>query len=200
MVGEIRDKETADLAVQAALTGHVVLSTIHTNSAAGVLPRLLDMGVEPFLVASTINTVIGQRLVRRICAKCKEEYKSTPAETKSIRDSLDNILPKNEKEMGHAKEDLGYDIIPLAGVDSYNLFRGKGCNECTKGYKGRSGIYEVFGISDAVEKLLTNHASTSELQKQAQLDGMVTMRQDGYLKALNGVTTTSEVARVASEI
>jgi type IV pilus assembly protein PilB len=200
MVGEIRDQETADLAVQAALTGHVVLSTIHTNSAAGVLPRLLDMGVEPFLVASTINTVIGQRLVRRVCNKCKEEYQSTPAETQSIRESLDLILPKNAEEMKKATDDLGYDIIPLAGAASYTLFRGKGCNQCTKGYKGRSGIYEVFGMSDAVEKLLSSHASTSDLQKQAQADGMITMRQDGYLKALNGVTTTSEVARVASEI
>lgn len=200
MVGEIRDKETADLAVQAALTGHVVLSTIHTNSASGVLPRLLDMDVEPFLVASTINTVIGQRLVRRICKKCKEEYESSPAETLLIKESIDNILPKSEADMEKAKEDLGYDILPFAGATSYTLFRGKGCSECTKGYKGRSGIYEVFGMSDSVEKLLVARASTSEIQTQAQKDGMVTMRQDGYLKALNGVTTTSEVARVAAEV
>lgn len=200
MVGEIRDKETADLAVQAALTGHVVLSTIHTNSASGVLPRMLDMGVEPFLVASTINTVIGQRLVRRICKKCKEEYQSTPAETLLMRESLDSILPKTEADLAKAKEDLGYDVIPLAGQESYTLYRGKGCNECTNGYKGRSGIYEVFAMSDHIEKLLASHASTSEIQTQAQKDGMVTMRQDGYLKALNGVTTTSEVARVAAEV
>jgi type II secretory ATPase GspE/PulE/Tfp pilus assembly ATPase PilB-like protein len=109
-------------------------------------------------------------------------------------------LPKSEKDMPKATADLGYDILPLAGAKSYTLYRGKGCNECTNGYKGRSGIYEVFGMSDSVEKLLVARASTSEIQAQAQRDGMVTMRQDGYLKALNGVTTTSEVARVAAEV
>jgi len=199
MVGEIRDQETADLAVQSALTGHVVLSTIHTNSAAGVLPRLLDMGVEPFLVASTINTVIGQRLVRRICSKCRFEYKANDAEIASIKETLGEVLPKAKGEIAKAQDDLGYDTLPLAGDTAYTLFKGKGCSECTNGYKGRSGIYEVFGMTDAMEKLLVAHSTTSQIQVQAQNDGMVTMKQDGYLKALNGITTLEEVARVASD-
>lgn len=199
MVGEIRDQETADLAVQSALTGHVVLSTIHTNSASGVLPRLLDMGVEPFLVASTINTVIGQRLVRRICTKCKYEYKANDAEIASIKQTLNGVLPTAKGDVAKAEDDLGYDNLPLAGDSAYTLFKGKGCNDCTNGYKGRSGIYEVFGMTDAMEKLLVAHSTTSQIQDQAQHDGMVTMKQDGYLKALNGITTLEEVARVASD-
>src|SRR4249919_3179107 len=112
LVGEIRDKETADLAVQAALTGHVVLSTIHTNSAAGVLPRMLDMGIEPFLIASTINTVIGQRLVRRLCPKCKTEFDTNEAQTKSVDETLGAILPKHKDDLEKAKKDIGYEIIP----------------------------------------------------------------------------------------
>src|ERR1035437_2595665 len=111
LVGEIRDKETADLAVQAALTGHVVLSTIHTNSAAGVLPRMLDMGIEPFLIASTINTVIGQRLVRKLCEKCKEPYDSNAAETKSLMGTLENVLPKTKGELEKIKKAVGYDVV-----------------------------------------------------------------------------------------
>src|ERR1035437_453139 len=114
LVGEIRDKETADLAVQAALTGHVVLSTIHTNSAAGVLPRLLDMGIEPFLIASTVNTVIGQRLVRKLCEKCKVAYDSNAAETKSLKTTLENVLPKTKANVEMVKKDVGYDVVPVA--------------------------------------------------------------------------------------
>jgi type IV pilus assembly protein PilB len=200
MVGEVRDKETADLAVQAALTGHVVLSTIHTNSAAGVLPRLLDMNIEPFLIASTVNTVIGQRLVRKVCDKCREEYKSTDTETASIKQELEQILPKTKEEVEKLKKDLGYDVLPLATDTAYTLYRGKGCSNCTNGYKGRMGIYEVFGMSDAMEKLLAKRSTTSEIQRQAEADGMVTMKQDGYLKALNGLTTLEEVARVAADV
>ena len=199
MVGEIRDEETANLAVQSALTGHVVLSTIHTNSAAGVLPRLLDMTIEPFLVASTVNTVIGQRLVRRICDKCTEQRQSTAAETKSIQETLGKVLPANEADMGRAKEDLGFDILPLANQTAYTLFKGKGCKECTDGYKGRIGIYEVFAMSDEMEKLLATKGTTSQIQTQAEKQGMIAMKQDGYLKALNGLTTLEEVARVASD-
>lgn len=199
MVGEIRDRETGDLAVQAALTGHVVLSTLHTNSAAGVLPRLLDMGVEPFLVSSTVNTVIGQRLVRKVCQKCKEEYQSSQTQTIALKKLLGDLLPKKESDAAKLKEDLGYDILPNADSESFTLFKGKGCNECTNGYKGRVGIYEVFGMSDAMEKLLADRATTSQVQAQAQKDGMVSMKQDGYLKALNGLTTLEEVARVAAD-
>lgn len=199
MVGEIRDQETASLAVQSSLTGHVVLSTIHTNSAAGVLPRLLDMKVEPFLVASTVNTVIGQRLVRRVCDKCTKERPATQAEIESIQATLKAILPKKKEDLPKVKEDLGYDTLPLGDQSAYTLFEGAGCKDCKDGYKGRIGIYEVFPMSEAMEKLLTSKATTTQVQIQAQADGMITMKQDGYLKALNGMTTLAEVARVASD-
>lgn len=201
MVGEIRDRETADLAVQAALTGHVVLSTLHTNSAAGVLPRMLDMQVEPFLIASTINTVIGQRLVRRLCEKCRVESKTSPAETETIKKTLSGVLPKDKSELKEKAEDLGYDSLPLGGQSEYTLYRANasGCSVCIKGYKSRIGIYEVFAMTEAMEKLLIEHATTSHIQNQAQKDGMLTMKQDGYLKMLTGLTTIEEVARVAAD-
>jgi type IV pilus assembly protein PilB len=199
LVGEIRDKETADLAVQAALTGHVVLSTIHTNSAAGVLPRMLDMGIEPFLIASTINTVIGQRLVRKLCEKCKQPVDSNEAETKSVIETLGEVLPASKAEVEKVKKDIGYDVIPLADDKTFKLYKAVGCKECSKGYRGRIGIYEVFSMSDEMEKLLLQHATTSDVQKQAAKDGMLTMKQDGYFKALNALTTLEEVARVAAD-
>ena len=200
LVGEIRDKETADLAVQAALTGHVVLSTIHTNSASGVLPRLLDMGIEPFLIGSTINTVIGQRLVRKLCEKCKEAYDTPDVESKSIIDTIGEVFPKTKTDVDRVKEDIGYDFIPLAETKTFKAWHAKGCNECGNlGYKGRIGIYEVFAMTPAMEKLLLSHATTTEIQIQAQKDGMLTMKQDGYFKALNGLTTLQEVARVAAD-
>lgn len=199
MVGEIRDKETADLAVQAALTGHVVLSTLHTNSAAGVLPRLLDMNIEPFLIASTINTVIGQRLVRRLCDKCLTEYQSSKVETDSINRTLGKILPKTAADVAKAAEELGYDNLPLSGASAYTLYKASGCSECTSGYKGRVGIYEVFTMTESIEKLLIKRATTGEIQTQAQADGMITMKQDGYLKVLAAVSSMEEVARVASD-
>lgn len=199
MVGEIRDKETADLAVQASLTGHVVLSTLHTNSASGVLPRLLDMGIEPFLIASTVNTVIGQRLVRRLCENCKTTYQATPAEVQSINQVLGPILPKSAAETAQAGEYLGYDNLPNAFQNAYTLFKAPGCNECNKGFRGRMGIYEVFNMNATMEQLLVRHATTSEVQAQAEKDGMITMKQDGYLKALAGITSLEEVARVAAD-
>lgn len=198
MVGEIRDKETANLAVQAALTGHLVFSTLHTNSAAGVLPRLLDMGVEPFLIASTVNTVIGQRLVRRVGDE-KIERQSTLAETKAINQVVGDILPKNDKERSETKAKLGYENLPLKNENAYTLYEGKPSKSSPKGYKGRIGIHEVFNISEKIEQLIINHATSSAIQGQAQKEGMVTMRQDGYLKALEGVTTLDEVNRVAAE-
>jgi len=202
MVGEIRDTETADLAVQSALTGHVVLSTLHTNSAPGVLPRLLDMNVEPFLIASTVNTVIGQRLVRQLCPKCRVESKTTEAEAQSIAATLGNVLPKTAGDQAAVGQDLGYDGLPLAGQNAYTLFKAnpEGCNNCAKGYKGRMGIYEVFAMTEGIEKLLgATSATTTQVQDQAQADGMLTMKQDGYLKVLSGITTLEEVARVAAD-
>jgi type IV pilus assembly protein PilB len=199
LVGEIRDKETADLAVQAALTGHVVLSTIHTNSAAGVLPRLLDMDIEPFLIASTVNTVVGQRLVRKLCEKCKTPYQTNEMQTKSIIDTIGEVLPVSKDDLEKVKDDIGYDVIPLANTKEFKVYAPKGCSECVKGYKGRIGIYEVFAMTEDMEKLLLNRSTTSEIQNQAQSDGMLTMKQDGYFKVLSGLTTLEEVARVAAD-
>lgn len=197
MVGEIRDKETAQLAVQAALTGHLVFSTLHTNSAAGILPRLLDMGIEPFLIASTVHTVIGQRLVRRI-GDDKTSYQSDKAETAAIQATLGNILPSTEAERITAAKDLGYDNLPLKGQNAYTLFKGTDTPETPGGYKGRMGLYEVFGVSEAIQDLILKRSTSAEIQKQARIEGMVTMREDGYLKALTGQTTLAEVNRVAA--
>jgi type IV pilus assembly protein PilB len=198
MVGEIRDKETAQLAVQAALTGHLVFSTLHTNSAAGILPRLLDMGIEPFLIASTVRTVIGQRLVRRVSEKVKEPYQSTAAETSAIISNIGKFLPKDAATMPAVAEDMGYESLPLAGQNAYTLYKGKDGPETPGGYKGRMGLYEVFEIDEPIQKLILNRATSSEIQRAAQEQGMVTMREDGYFKALAGQTTIDEVNRVAA--
>lgn len=195
MVGEIRDSETAQLAVQAALTGHLVFSTLHTNSAAGVLPRLLDMGIEPFLIASTVNTVIGQRLVRRLAPQ-KEVYKSNNFETESINTTVGHLLPKTRDEVAAVSQDLGYDSLPLANQSEYDLAMGKNTPLTPGGYVGRAGLYEVMEITEDIQNLIVKHATSAEIQHMAVEQGMITMRQDGYLKALDGVTTLDEVNRV----
>ncbi len=197
MVGEIRDPETANLAVQAALTGHLVFSTLHTNSAAGILPRLLDMGIEPFLIASTVRTVIGQRLVRRV--EGGEPYQSAAPETAAIKQYLGTLLPEKEADMKKVAEDLGYPSLPLRNQNAYTLFKGKDAPDAPGGYKGRMGLYEVFGVSEKIQDLIMKRASSAEIQKAAQAEGMITMQQDGYLKALAGKTTLSEVNRVAAD-
>jgi type II secretory ATPase GspE/PulE/Tfp pilus assembly ATPase PilB-like protein len=199
MVGEIRDKETAQLAVQAALTGHLVFSTLHTNSAAGILPRLLDMGVEPFLIASTVHTVIGQRLVRRIADGGKQTYQSSPAEAAAIQATLGALLPASADKVAAAAQDLGYKSLPLASQTAYTLTKGTDGPDTPGGYKGRMGLYEVFEVSQAVQGLIMQRATSSQIEKAAQAEGMITMRQDGYLKALDGRTTLAEVNRVAAE-
>lgn len=198
MVGEIRDGETASLAVQAALTGHLVFSTLHTNSAAGVLPRLLDMGIEPFLIASTVNTIIGQRLVRKI-AKRRETYESTPIETQNIKSTVGHLLPKTKEDVARVSADLGYKDLPLAGQTSYTLVRGIDTPQTPHGYSGRAGIYEVMDVNTDIQKLIIEHSTSSEIQRLAVSQGMITMRQDGYLKALSGITTIEEVNRVTSD-
>lgn len=198
MVGEIRDAETAQLAVQAALTGHLVFSTLHTNSAAGVLPRLLDMGIEPFLIASTVNTIIGQRLVRQV-AKRRETYQSTPIETQNIMATIGHLLPKTKEEVAKVSADLGYKDLPLAGQSAYTLVRGIDTPQTPHGYSGRVGIYEVMDVNQDIQKLIVTHATSSEIQRLAVSQGMITMRQDGYLKALAGITTLEEVNRVTSD-
>ncbi len=198
MVGEIRDGETASLAVQAALTGHLVFSTLHTNSAAGVLPRLLDMKIEPFLIASTVNTIIGQRLVRRVSTK-RENYQSSPIETQNIMATIGHLLPKTPADVAKVSADLGYKDLPLAGQSAYTLVRGIDTPQTPHGYSGRAGIYEVMDVNDDIQKLIVNHSTSSEIQRLAVSQGMITMRQDGYLKALAGVTTIEEVNRVTSD-
>ena len=198
MVGEIRDGETAGLAVQAALTGHLVFSTLHTNSAAGVLPRLLDMEIEPFLIASTVNTIIGQRLVRRV-AKKRETYQSSPIETQNIMATVGHLLPKTKEEVEQVSRDLGYEALPLAGQSAYTLVRGIDTPQTPGGYSGRAGIYEVMDVNEQIQALIVNRATSADIQRLAVSQGMITMRQDGYLKALAGVTTLEEVNRVTSD-
>jgi type IV pilus assembly protein PilB len=197
MVGEIRDKETAQLAVQAALTGHLVFSTLHTNSAAGVLPRLLDMDIEPFLIASTVNTIIGQRLVREI-GGTQQPYDSSEAETATIKSVLSDVLPKTESQMSATANSLGYQALPLSGQNAYTLYKGVDSAKAPGGYKGRTGIYEVFNLDSKIEKLVVKRSASIEIQQAAREQGMLTMRQDGYLKALAGITTVDEVNRVAA--
>lgn len=199
MVGEIRDSETANLAVQAALTGHLVLSTLHTNSAAGILPRLLDMGIEPFLLASTLNTVIGQRLVRRVAEK-REAYASTDIETKQINDLIGELLPQSQQQVAMVSEDLGYPGLPVYNPSGYTLVRGIEDRDTPGGYKGRAGLYETIEVDDDIQKLIISHSTSSEIMKIAKMKGTLTMRQDGMLKSLSGITTISEVNRVASDL
>jgi type IV pilus assembly protein PilB len=184
MVGEIRDSETAELAVQASLTGHLVFSTLHTNSAAGALPRLLDMGMEPFLLASSITLVMAQRVVRMISAE-KEEY-APPAEVeKDIKEVLGPLYDGWVKSKG------------LEGKPM-KLYRGiKSKSNNDSGYEGRVGIFEVVQMNDIIARLVLEHQTASAIEKQAITDGMMLMKQDGYLKALDGITTIEEVLRVA---
>lgn len=180
LVGEIRDRETADLAIQAALTGHLVFSTLHTNDASGALPRLLDMGAEPYLLASSMTCIVAQRVVRKIHDDCKEAY---PAD------------PKIVEEM---KTELGTLWQPPVGETK--LYRGKGDEECgNSGYLGRVGLFEVLPITEKVSKLILERASASDIDKLAKEEGMISLKQDGYLKVTEGVTTVEEVLRVAQE-
>lgn len=196
MVGEIRDAETAQLAIQAALTGHLVFSTLHTNSAAGILPRLLEMGIEPFLIASTVRTVIGQRLVRRIAGPVAAE--STALEADAIRRTIGAFLPNSQEDMAAVCADIGYDSLPLSTQNAYTLYQGTDKPETPGGYKGRMGLYEVFNVTEDIQQLILKQATSAEIQRVAQAQGMLTMRQDGYLKALAGTTTLTEVNRVAA--
>lgn len=210
MVGEIRDGETADLAVQAALTGHLVFSTLHTNNAATCLPRLLDMGIEPFLIASTVRVVVGQRLVRRLCPDCKQEYKPEDGELTTIAEMFglknkETITRLGQLEVEAAKEGIGKDIGDKMSVGSSNitrLFRAKkdGCDACGhSGYKGRMGIYEVLPVSESIQQLITSNATSATIQEEAIKEGMITMQADGLVKALRGQTSIEEILRVTRE-
>jgi len=181
LVGEIRDQETTELAIQAALTGHLVFSTLHTSSAAGALPRLIDMGAETFLLASTITASLGQRISRKICEGCKTSYTPPREIVAEIRKALGDMMPKVEDSQ-------------------VKLYKGTGCERCGhSGFLGRIGIYEVMAISEAIAKLILQRADSTSIEKQAKLEGMITIKQDGYLKVLDGLTTIDEILRVAQE-
>jgi len=176
MVGEIRDKETAELAIQASLTGHLVFSTLHTNSASGALPRLLDMEMEPFLLASSMTCIVGQRICRKVCESCKEAYEPAAA-----------VVADVKKVLG-----------PLLITTKIQFYRGKKCAECNgTGYSGRIGIFEVLPVTEKIGRLILEHSPSSKIETEAKLNGMIDMKQDGYLKTLEGVTTLEEVLRVA---
>ncbi len=180
LVGEIRDKETTDLALQAALTGHLVFSTLHTSNAAGALPRLLDLGAENFLLSSTITAILGQRIVRKICQFCKEAYVPPPP-----------LIVEMQKALGK---------LFTADPRAVKLYRGKGCEKCgDSGYTGREGIFELLVISNKIAQLILQHPDAALIENQARAEGMITMKQDGYLKVLSGSTTIEEVLRVAQE-
>ncbi len=191
MVGEIRDRETAALAINAALTGHLVLSTLHTNSAAGAIPRLMDMGVEPFLLASTLQVVVGQRLVRTLCSGY-EEYKLTSDEKNGLEKQADLgmvLSTLKEEKIVSGKSTLK--SVPFA--------KAKPTKECETGYKGRKGIQEVMSVSEPIRKLILSGASDDDIQEQARKEGMLTMLEDGIYKSATGVTSLEEVLRVVSE-
>jgi len=183
MVGEIRDNETADLAIQASLTGHLVFSTLHTNSSSGALPRLLDMNAEPFLLASSMTCVAAQRVVRKICDSCRETY-PPPSQ----------ILEEMKQVLGPLYEAY----VAKLGGKPVMLSRGRKCDKCGEtGYKGRIGVFEVLKVTEKIGKLILERAPAIQIEQAAVLDGMVLMEQDGYLKALEGITTLEEVMRVA---
>jgi type IV pilus assembly protein PilB len=213
MVGEIRDSETAGLAVQAALTGHLVLSTLHTNNASTCLPRLLDMGVEPFLIASTVRAVIGQRLVRRLCVVCRERY--SPDETQlqgltkmfHLDDSKSTAryheLEKQAFDGGIGKsEDESANELSTTEKGVRYLWRAHkgGCDACNhNGYKGRIGIYEALNNSEEVQAMVVGNSTSDKIQQQAMAEGMITMQIDGFIKALRGLTAIEEILRVTRE-
>lgn len=180
MVGEIRDGETAGMATHAALTGHLVLSTLHTNDTAGALPRLINMGVEPFLITSSIDLIAAQRLVRLICPKCREEMKVPANLLDEIKKELEAIPKNNIKEQGRIPAELKF-------------YYGRGCSECTQGYRGRIGLFEVMEMTPEVENLAIGRKAANEIKESAIKSGMITMKQDGILKALAGHTTLDEV-------
>ena len=212
MVGEIRDQETAELAVQASLTGHLVLSTLHTNSSAAAIPRLLDMGIEPYLLASTMRVIAAQRLPRKICKHCIEAYQAEPEIVDDIVNQFSDVpnfdvvsyinqVVATKKQHG----DKGASVMKEAvmgpdGKPQIYIYRGKGCDRCGgNGYGGRIGIFEVLDVSEKISRMVMDHATAGDIEKEAKAGGMVTMMEDGYLKALEGVTTIEEVMRVSRE-
>lgn len=185
MIGEIRDRETATMAVQAALTGHIVLSTLHTNDAAGAIPRLIDMGIEPFLITSSLNVAVAQRLCRTICENCKEKFNLPPEGLSDVKKELAKLPPEEAKG--------------IRGKD-WVFFSGRGCEECNQtGYKGRIGIFEIIPMIEKIKELALSRTGSPVIAAEAIKEGMVTLKQDGLLKALDGITTLEEVWRVTKD-
>lgn len=215
MVGEMRDRQTADLGVQAALTGHLVFTTLHTNNAATCLPRLLDMGVEPFLIASTVRAVVGQRLVRRLCLECREAAAPDTATLKHIDEAFlgQNVKHAKVHELeasalkggigkSDSKSKINTNVLSSTESTITTLYKAHedGCTNCNHtGYKGRIGIYEVLPNSPAVQALLVGNTTSDQLSQTATKEGMITMQLDGLIKALRGQTTIEEVLRVTSQ-
>jgi type IV pilus assembly protein PilB len=210
MVGEIRDEETARLAVQASLTGHLVLSTLHTNSAAAALPRLLDMGIEAYLLSAVLSLAVAQRLPRRICKHCKEAYIAKEEDIEELNrvlgsiDDFDVVKYLQAKCKANDKSSEELDIkCPIDkgdGEHDFYLYRGKGCDKCEQsGYSGRVGVFEVLKVTENLGRMIIENKSVDEINHQAIKEGMITMIQDGYLKALEGITTMEEVLRVCRD-
>jgi len=191
MVGEIRDKETAGLAINAALTGHLVLSTLHTTNAAGAIPRLVDMKAEPFLISSTLSIIIGQRLVRRLFPENEKYFLKIP-ELKNLANYCDlgrMLKVLKENKVVKAKDTLR----------NTPFYRPKATKECPEGYKGRIGIFETLDVTETIKELIVKHGTTDQIQEQAQKEGMRTMIEDGFIKAAQGITSLEEVLRVIVE-
>jgi type IV pilus assembly protein PilB len=206
MVGEIRDLETGSIAIKAALTGHMVLSTLHTNSAPETITRLMDMGLEPFNVSSALNLILAQRLVRRICKSCREQYHPTDLEFSVAKVKATTTLGElrfKQPALDGAKKGAMPDALPFLDtlgpdtpVGKLPFFRGKGCDACNgTGYKGRQGLYEVMNMTPAIRKLIIQNAGAAELKDAAVDEGMLTLRMDGWLKVLRGITTLEQVVR-----
>ncbi len=212
MVGEIRDQETAELAIQASLTGHLVLSTLHTNSAPAAIPRLLDMGMEPYLLASTLRVLVAQRLPRKICTHCIRAVPALPEEMETLVKSLSSIknfnLVKYLNQVIAAKKQKGEDgssvlKVPEVGPDGNPIiyvYKGSGCDRCGgSGYSSRIGIFEVLDVTDKISRMIMESVTAQDIENEAKENGMITMIQDGFLKVLEGITSIEEVLRVSKE-
>jgi len=189
-VGEMRDLETAEIAIEAALTGHLVLSTLHTNDAPSAVTRMVDMGVEPYLISATVIGCLAQRLARRICPKCRESYEVDVEDLRRF-----GYHPENQAEMVRI---LGEEKAEeLRGVRKVTLWRGAGCDNCRQsGFRGRLGIYSLMEVNDEIQDLIVRRAPLSDLREAAKANGMLELREDGLVKVLEGITTAEEVMRV----
>ncbi|GAI06524.1 unnamed protein product, partial [marine sediment metagenome] len=186
MVGEIRDPETASLATHAALTGHIVLSTLHTSNAIGAIPRLVDLGIQPYLIPPTLSIAIAQRLVRRLCDNCKKKIKPKKEIKDLILKEIDNLLPQTKKNFK----------IP----EPLSIWQTTGCRKCNnEGFVGRIGLFEILSMTDQLSDIILKEPSEREIIKEAKRQGMIIMKQDGILKVLSGATTIEEVLRVTEE-